>query len=80
MNSVENLIDLRKQPKGCKEHPLIRLKNTIRRMKKGESIKVITDTTTIPLRTIEIIARKNELKVEIIGKNNNVYEIVLRKE
>lgn len=72
-------IDLREKPRGCREHPLIKLKRITSSMNKGSTIKVIGDNNIIPLKTIEIIAQKNNLKLNIIKRINEVYEVILEK-
>lgn len=72
-------VDLTHQPKGCTEHPLIRLKNTIRDINKNIVIRVITDNNVIPLSTIKIIAKRMNLHMEVIKETPPIYEVILKQ-
>lgn len=74
-----DVIDLREQPKGCREHPLIKLKNKVRKLGRGDYVKVITDISVIPLQTIKVIAEKNGLVMEVVREEDGVYELILKK-
>jgi TusA-related sulfurtransferase len=74
------VIDLRAQPKGCSEHPLIRLKNDVISLNKGEVLRVITDEEVVPLEAIRVIAYKAGLTMEIARAEKGATEVVLRKE
>jgi len=78
MNIIE--IDLRTQPKGCTEHPLVRLEKTIKGLKDGEGVKVITDVNIIPLTAVRLIAKRAGLKVRIIKEQPPLYEVILVRE
>ncbi len=65
----ETTIDLREKPKSCMEHPLVKLTKVLKKMKKGETVKVITDNKIVPINTIEVLAKKNNLKYDIIEEN-----------
>ena len=71
------IIDLRETPKGCKEHPLIRLKRIINEMGHGSKIKVITNTKIVPLEIVEILAERKGAKYVSTKINDNVYEIII---
>ncbi len=71
------IIDLRRPPPGCTEHPLVRLKKAVKTLRKGEIIKVITDSRRIPVETIRVIARKKGLSVKIVAENPPVFEVLV---
>jgi len=71
------IIDLRETPKGCKEHPLIKLKRIINEMGHGSKIKVITNTKIVPLKIVEILAKRKGAKYVSTKINDNVYEIII---
>jgi len=71
------IIDLRETPKGCKEHPLIKLKRIINEMGHGSKIKVITNTKIVPLEIVEILAERKGAKYVSTKINDNVYEIII---
>ena len=73
------VIDLRTQPKGCSEHPLIRLKKAVASLKEGEVLKVVTDEEVVPLKTIEVMASKAGLVTEVVKVSEGVTEVVLRR-
>ncbi len=71
------IIDLRRQPKGCTSHPLIRLKRFLEN--NDAEVMVITDPEIIPIKTIEIIARKYERMIETIDEINNTVTILITR-
>lgn len=71
------IIDLRERPRGCKEHPLIKLKRIVNEMGHGSKIKIITNTRIIPLKIVEILARRKGAKYEYTKINDYVYEIII---
>ncbi len=72
-------IDLRVQPRGCKEHPLVRLEKKVKELSEGEKLKVILDANTIPLSAVKIIARRAKLKMSVLRENPPIYEVLLEK-
>ena len=73
------VIDLRTQPKGCNEHPLVRLKKEVTSLKEGEVLKVITDEEVVPLKTIKVMASRAGLTMEVVRTEEGITEVVLRK-
>ena len=71
------IIDLRETPKGCKEHPLIRLKRIVNEMEPGSKIKVITDTKVVPLKIVEILAKRKGAKYYSMKLEDSIYEIII---
>jgi len=71
------IIDLRETPKGCKEHPLIKLKRIISEMEHGSKIKVITNTKIVPLKIVEVLAKRKGAKYVTTKINDNVYEVII---
>ena len=74
------VIDLRTQPKGCSEHPLIRLKKEVASLKEGEVLKVITDEEVVPLKTIKVLSSKAGVDVKVLSSSGGIVEVLLRKE
>lgn len=70
-------IDLREQPKGCSEHPLIRLGREASSLKPGEELRVITDTGIIPLEAVMLAARRAGLEVRETRIEGELAEAVL---
>jgi len=60
------IIDLRETPKGCKEHPLIKLKRIISEMEHSSKIKVITNTKIVPLKIVEVLAKRKGAKYVLL--------------
>jgi len=73
------VIDLRTQPKGCSEHPLVRLKKEVALLKDGEVLKVVTDEEVVPVKTIKVIASKAGLNIEIVRTEGGVTEVLLKR-
>lgn len=71
------IIDLRETSKGCKEHPLVKLKRIISEMERGPKIKVITNTKIVPLKIVEILAKRKGTKYVFIKINDKVYEVII---
>jgi len=72
-------VDLREQPKGCKEHPLIRLKREAESLSMGEELRVVSDEDVVPLEAIRIIASRAGLKLTKTRIAGKTLEVVLRK-
>ncbi len=77
--SIVETIDLREKPSGCKQHPLIKLKNMLEKLGDGEAIKVITDERIIPLTTLRVIAEKKNLEINVLNREGSVVEVVIAK-
>ena len=73
-------IDLREQPSSCSQHPLVRLKKITDKLKTGEAIEVITDEEVIPLSTLEIIAKKKNLSINILESRDKLHRLLLVKQ
>jgi len=76
MRAIE--VDLTQQPRGCAEHPLVKLKNLIKNVSGDVIIKVKVDTTTIPLSTLKILSKRAGLNMEITKEEPPVYEVVFK--
>jgi len=72
-------VDLRSKPSGCSQHPLVKLKKLINQLREGGAIRVVTDERVIPVKTIEVIAKKKGLSLEIVSREGNVVEVYLKK-
>jgi len=77
---VVDRIDLTQQPKGCAEHPLIRLKNVVEKLNADEAVEVVTDNSVIPVETIKAIARRKNLEVRVIEQSDPIYKLLLVRE
>ena len=74
---MEKEIDLRKQPKGCREHPLIRLGKEASSLKPGEELRVVTDAGVIPLEAVKLVARRKGLEIKETRIQGSIVEAVL---
>ena len=72
-------IDLREKPRSCTEHPLVKLTKALKELKKGRVVKVITDNKIVPIETIKVLAKKNNLKYDIV-KENSLYILHIVKQ
>lgn len=74
MGTIE--VDLRTQPKGRTEHPLVRLKNILKDLNEEDKVKVTTDENIIPLTAIRL---KAGFEVKVISEKPPHYELILEK-
>ncbi len=79
--SIEKIIDLRERPRGCVQHPLVRLERATDELKEGDTIIVITNEKIIPLETIKVIAKRKNLALEVLetSSDNKLIKVVLKK-
>ena len=72
-------IDLTDAPKGCAEHPLIRLKRLIKTVGADTVVKVITDDEVVPVAVIKTLAKSSRMDIKVTVKTHPLYEIVLKR-
>jgi len=73
-------LDLRIQPRGCTDHPLIWLKKRMENMKTGEKIVVITDPSIIPPDAIRVMAARKNIVVEVIAETDDEIKLLVEKK
>lgn len=71
-------VDFREKPSSCTENPVIKLKRLVKKLKDGEAVKVFADFNSTPKRFFELLARKENLKLEILSEGETS-EILLVK-
>mgnify|MGYP000563044810 CR=1 FL=1 len=76
---VEVVLDLRVKPEGCTDHPIVRLNKMLKEARSKKDVKIIlyANLVDLPPRVIEIIAKKNKLKVESIESGNGEVKAIL---
>jgi len=76
----EYFIDLREKKPGCTENPVIRLTQLLSRVEEGRGIlKVTSDEKEVPLKVLEMLANKRNLKFQVIEKNGTKVTVVYSK-
>ncbi len=76
----EYFIDLREKKPGCTENPVIRLTQLLTRVEEGRGIlKVTSDEKEVPLKVLEMLANKRDLKFQVIEKNGTKVTVVYSK-
>jgi len=72
-------LNLLSKEKGCREHPINNLTRALRKMGKGEKIKVIFDINDVPLEILEAIAKIRNVKISILEKKGGIVTAIAEK-
>ena len=72
-------LNLLGKEKGCREHPINDLTRALRRMSRGEKIKVMFDVNDIPLEVLDAIAKIRNVKIYILEKKGNIAIVIAEK-
>ncbi len=76
----EYYIDLRERKPGCTENPVIRLTQLLTRVEEGKAVlRVTSDEREVPLKVLEMLANKRNLKFEIVEKNGTKVTVIYSK-
>jgi len=76
----EYFIDLREQKPGCTENPVVRLTQLLARVEEGRgTLRVTSDEKEVPLKVLEMLADKRNLKFQVIEKNGTKITVVYSK-
>lgn len=76
----EYSIDLRERKPGCTENPVIRLTQLLTRVEEGRAVlRVTSDEREVPLKVLEMLASKRNLKFEIVEKNGTKVTVIYSK-
>jgi hypothetical protein len=76
----EYFIDLREKKPGCTENPVIRLTQLLSRVEEGRGVlKVTSDEREVPLKVLEMLAIKRDLKFQVIEKNGVKVTVIYSK-
>ncbi len=72
-------VDLRKGSDECVAYPFVKLRREIRKLKKGEALRVLGDPITIPINTLKAFAERHSLIVRIENYSGNSYSVIIEK-
>ena len=72
-------LNLLGKEKGCREHPINDLTRALRRMSRGEKIKVMFDVNDIPLEILNAIAKIRNVKISILERKGNIVTVIAEK-
>ncbi len=78
----EVVVDLRFKPKGCTDHPIIRLRRILNQFRTSENARLVIQAylDDLPPKVIELITAKYGLRVDSIErKGNEVKAVISRK-
>lgn len=76
----EYFIDLREKKPGCTENPVVRLTQLLARVEEGRgTLRVTSDEKEVPLKVLEMLADKRNLKFQVIEKNGTKITVVYSK-
>lgn len=76
----EYFIDLREKKPGCTENPVIRLTQLLSRVEEGKGIlRVASDEREVPLRILEMLATKRNLKLQVLEKDGTKITVLYSK-
>jgi len=76
----EYFIDLREKKPGCTENPVVRLTQLLARVEEGRgTLRVTSDEKEVPLKVLEMLADKRNLKFQVIEKNGTKVTVVYSK-
>ena len=78
MNIVPK-VDFREKPSSCTDNPVIRLKRAVKNLKSGEAVRIIVDLNSTPKRFFEVLARKENLALEIVGEGERAEVLLIRQ-
>ncbi|MCS7126143.1 MAG: hypothetical protein NZ929_04450 [Aigarchaeota archaeon] len=73
-------IDLTEKKPGCTENPVIRLTQLLSRVEEGRGIlRVTSDEREIPLKVLEKLANKRNLKLEVVERDGTKITVTYSK-
>lgn len=76
----EYFIDLTEKKPGCTENPVIRLTQILTRMEEGRGVlKVTSDEREVPLKVLEMLADKRNLKFEVVERCGTKVTVIYSK-
>ncbi|MEM2253837.1 MAG: hypothetical protein QXS06_04925 [Desulfurococcaceae archaeon] len=76
---VVSTVDLRKGSDECVAYPFVKLRREVRKLKSGEALRVLGDSTIVPLKTLKALAEKHNLVIHIENYSSNFYSIILER-
>ena len=83
MSTKEVVLDLRKTPEGCTDHPIVRLNRffkELREMKERTKVTIYAYTKDLPQLVLKLMVKKHGLKLVNIDQLDKEIKAILMKE